>query len=151
MLRRKDSAYKEIVDTLVGTNTVFEGNIESEGTVKVEGKIKGDLKVKGDVFIGTDAVVSGDISADNIHLSGKVEGSIHATGILRILSTAKLHGDIRVKSFVADEGALFDGKCSMLDTQGNEESIEKTSIKKSQKENKKSAVDEVIDKMKEDS
>ncbi len=145
MLKRNDSAYKENFDTLVGTNTIFEGNIESEGTVKIEGKIKGDLKVKGDVFIGTDAIVSGDIYADNINLSGKVEGSIHAAGILRILSTAKLHGDICVKSFVADEGALFDGKCSMLDTQGNEESIEKTSVKKIQKENKKNTADEVID------
>lgn len=100
-------------DTLIGSNTYFEGNIQSEGTIRVDGKIKGDITTNGDVLIGISAVVTGCISANNIQLAGKVEGNIHSKGLLRILSTAKLFGDIQVNSFVADEGGFFKGKCSM--------------------------------------
>lgn len=101
--------------TLIGINTTFEGNIESEGVVRVDGKVIGDLNVNGDVFIGSTALIKGNIHANNVHLSGTVEGNIIANGILKILSTAKLYGDIQVYSFVADEGGVFHGKCSMIE------------------------------------
>lgn len=102
-------------DTLIGVNSVFEGNIQSEGVIRIDGKVKGDLKVDGDAFIGANAIITGNISANNIHHAGTIEGNISANGTLRILSTAKILGDIKVRSFVADEGGIFHGKCSMLD------------------------------------
>lgn len=102
-------------DTLIGATSVFEGNLHSEGTIRVDGKVKGDLKINGDLFIGTNAVITGNISANNIHHSGTVEGNIQANGTLTILSTAKIFGDIKVRSFVADEGGVFQGNCSMID------------------------------------
>lgn len=135
MLRKKGTPSKVSgFDTLIGSGSLFEGNIESEGTVRVNGKLKGDMKVRGDVFVGDSAVVTGSIEANNVHVSGTVEGNIHSTGILRILSTAKLYGDIEVKSFVADEGALFQGKCSMIETPESPEKAIET--KKSKKKNK---------------
>ena len=44
---------------------------------------------------------------------------------MKILSTAKLYGDIKVISFVADEGALFQGKCEMLEDAQEEKAPEK--------------------------
>ena len=143
---KKDSSYKDGFDTLVGINSVFEGNIESDGTVRVDGKVKGDIRVKGDVYVGDNAVVSGSIFANNVHLSGTVEGNIHSTGVLRILSTAKLYGDIQVRSFVTDEGALFQGKCSMIDVPEPDKTLEKPGVKKGSKEYKKSSVlDQIYD------
>ncbi len=112
---KKSSGYREAVDSIVGSSSVFTGNIEADGTVRVDGKINGDLKVTGDVYIGEKAEIKGNIDASNVHLAGLVDGNIIARGILKILSSAKLYGDIKVNSFVADEGALFHGKCEMLD------------------------------------
>jgi cytoskeletal protein CcmA (bactofilin family) len=114
---KKESISKEGFDTLIGTSTIFEGNIDSDGTVRIDGKVKGDINVKGDVFIGSEALITGNIYASSIHLSGSVEGNIHVTNVLRLLSTAKLCGDIQVRSFVADEGAVFQGNCSMIDAE----------------------------------
>lgn len=125
MFGKRESGFREGIDTLIGVNTVFTGNIEAEGTVRVDGKIRGDTKVGGDVYIGENAVITGGIAASNVHLSGTVEGNITCSGILRILSTAKLYGDIKVNSFVADEGALFQGKCSMMELSEAEKSPEK--------------------------
>ena len=115
MFSKKETGFKEGVDTLIGVNTTFTGNIEAEGTVRVDGRVKGDIKVGGDIYVGDRAVITGGIAASSVHLAGTVEGNITCSGILKILSTAKLYGDIKVNSFVADEGALFQGKCSMMD------------------------------------
>jgi len=142
MFSRKNSKSPDNIDSIIGINSIFEGNIESDGTIRVDGKVKGDIRVSGDVFVGTNAVITGNIFANNINLSGTVEGNINSSGVLRILSTAKLYGDIQVHSFVADEGGLFQGKCSMIDIPEIEKSAEKSSLKKSHttKDYKKSSV-----------
>ena len=84
--------------------------------MRIDGKVKGDIKVEGDIYVGEKAVITGNLTAANVNLAGTVEGNITSKGILKILSTAKLYGDIKVNSFVADEGALFQGKCSMMES-----------------------------------
>ncbi len=102
-------------DTVIGKNSTFKGNIESKGGLRVDGLIVGDVEVESDILIGKEGKVCGNIKAINVHLSGTVEGNITATGILKIQSSTKLLGDVLVKSFVADEGAVFQGQCRMLD------------------------------------
>lgn len=143
MFSKKDSGFREGVDTLVGSNTLFTGNIEAEGAVRVDGKVKGDIKVTGDVYIGDRASITGCIDAANVHLSGTVEGNISAKGILKILSTAKLYGDIKVNSFVADEGAFFQGKCNMMEIDPVNKPVEKNSSKKNYK--KSSVLEDVYE------
>lgn len=131
------------VDTIIGANTTFEGNIQSEGTLRIDGKINGDIKTSGNVFIGNAAAINGNVSANDVHLSGRVDGNITAKGILKILSTAKLYGDIQVNSFVADEGGVFQGKCSMLNVaEDGTKALEAPSTKKlsSGKDYKKSSL-----------
>jgi cytoskeletal protein CcmA (bactofilin family) len=144
MFNRKDMPGAGNVDTLIGTSTTIEGNIECEGTIRVEGNVKGDMKVNGDVYIGTVARITGNMVANNVHLSGTVEGNIQAKGLLKILSTAKLYGDIEVNRFVTDEGAIFRGKCDMIEAPVPETDTpsEKNKIRKSSsgKEYKKSRV-----------
>lgn len=140
MFGNKNAIFREGVDTLIGANATVNGNIEAEGTVRVDGKVNGDIKVTGDVYIGDHAVITGGIEAANVHLSGKVEGNITAKGLLKILSTAKLYGDIKVNSFVADEGAFFQGKCNMMDITP----VDKPEKGNSKKNYKKSSVLEEV-------
>jgi cytoskeletal protein CcmA (bactofilin family) len=139
--KKKEVTSKKVFDTLIGTNTTIEGNIDSGGTVRIDGKVNGDLNVEGDVYIGREAFVTGNIHAASIHLSGTVQGNIHATNLLRLLSTAKLYGDIQVQSFVADEGAVFQGNCSMINTPAIENNS-KTKIKNERDYDKSAVLDE---------
>lgn len=99
------------MNTIIGMETVLFGNILCHGSLRIEGNIIGDLKVDGDVYIGDSAIITGNITANNVTLGGIVEGKITAEGILRLLSTAKLNGDINVGGFIADSGGIFIGKC----------------------------------------
>lgn len=140
---KKNTGFREGVDTLIGYNTTFTGNIMSEGSIRIDGKVKGDIKAAGDVYIGENSVITGNIDCSNVHLSGTIEGNIAAKGVLKILSTAKLYGDIRVNSFVADEGALFQGKCNMTDAAPIDNTAEKSSTKKNYK--KSTVLEEVYE------
>lgn len=133
MFKNKETGFREGLDTLVGPNTVFVGNLESEGTIRIDGKVNGDIKASGDIIIGDNAVITGNLSGNNIHLSGTVEGNITSKGILKIMSSAKLYGDIKVHSFVADEGALFQGKCNMTENTEQAKGPEKQNMKKNYK------------------
>jgi len=62
-------------------------------------------------------------------MSGRVDGNIEAKGVLRILSTAQLYGDILVQSLISDEGSIFEGNCKMVsasNAQNSDGSVSKT-------------------------
>jgi cytoskeletal protein CcmA (bactofilin family) len=108
---------KATFDTLVGANTEITGNVNSNGIIRIDGKVTGNLTVQGDIFVGENACIKGDVTAYNIHIAGNIDGNISSSGTLKLLSTAKLIGDIQVKSFVCDEGSIFEGTCKMVDSQ----------------------------------
>lgn len=131
MFSRGSSGNTESFDTIIGINSKFEGNIETNGTLRIDGKVYGDLKINGDVYVGKDAVITGNINASNVFLSGRVEGNIESKGLLKIQSSAKLYGDITVYSIVTEEGSVFEGKCKMLSAPQTDEISAINSSKKS--------------------
>lgn len=115
MFNKHTDFSKATFDTLVGTNTELKGDVSSKGIVRIDGKVYGNVNVQGDLFIGEAAYIKGDISASNIHIGGTIEGNVISSGLLKLLSTARLYGDIQIKSFVCEEGSIFEGSCKMLE------------------------------------
>lgn len=113
MFKLQGKVRKEI-NTYVGTGTVLNGNILCQGCIRIDGKVKGDLNAEGDILIGKSGEITGNVSAKKIVVGGAVEGNIISAEILRILSTAKLTGDINVNALIADRGGLFNGRCNMF-------------------------------------
>ena len=91
------------------------GDIFTESSFYLAGKLNGDLRSEGDVYIDAEGVVSGNVYAKNIYVAGNVEGGVEASGFLKIAETGKLYGDAHVFRLITDEGAIFEGKCSMSD------------------------------------
>ena len=111
------------VDTLIGEGSCFEGNIQSEDTIRIDGKIHGEIRAGRDIIIGEKAFVKGNLFGSNIIISGKVEGNVEAKGQLRLTVSAQLTGDIKISSFIADEEAIFQGNCTMLEVPARNESL----------------------------
>ena len=103
----------EKIDTLIGKNTNIEGNLKAEGTIRIDGKLVGDVNLSGNLIVGDQALIEGNVKADNIHMSGIIEGNIKVMNQLHITPTGKLVGDMDVKNIVVDEGAVFQGNCIM--------------------------------------
>ncbi len=116
MIRVKNAA---AMDTIIGENSTLTGNIETDSTIKVIGRVDGNIKATGDVLILLNAVINGDIWAENLTIAGTVKGNLHVKNNLHLESTARVKGDMELHSLVTDEGAIFEGNCKMIDHTGD--------------------------------
>ena len=101
------------LNTLIGKGSVLEGKITVSSNVRVDGKIKGDLKTNDSLVIGKQGEIEGEITAKNTVVGGKVIGKINAQGKVVLESNAIFKGEIKAARLVIDDGAVFDGQCTM--------------------------------------
>jgi cytoskeletal protein CcmA (bactofilin family) len=100
--------------SLLSKKVKIEGNIQGDEDLHVEGHFKGTIKVVGDFFVGQSGVVEADVEADNIVIQGQITGNVLARKQLEIQSSGQLLGDCQAKSIDIREGAIFEGRSSML-------------------------------------
>ncbi len=100
--------------SLLSKKVKIEGNIQGDEDLRVEGHFKGTIKVVGDFFVGQSGVVEADVEADNIVIQGQITGNVLARKQLEIQSSGQLLGDCQAKSIDIREGAIFEGRSSML-------------------------------------
>ena len=102
------------IDTLIGKDSSFVGNIESTGTIRIDGKFEGEITTKGDLVIGESGKVQGKIKAQNIVIAGQVSGEVEAGGKLELVPTGNLQGEAKMTLLIVEEGAVFQGNCQQL-------------------------------------
>lgn len=110
---------KTKVGTLIGEGTVFDGDLASPETIRIDGIINGNCSCEKKLILSAEGQVKGNIAAQSVIISGKVDGDIVVSGKLELLSTGKIAGNITASSIVIDEGACFDGRCTMTSPGGN--------------------------------
>ncbi|MGN0304627.1 MAG: polymer-forming cytoskeletal protein [Lachnospiraceae bacterium] len=111
---------QEKIGTLIGSGTVFNGDLIVQDTIRIDGTINGSCSCKGTLILGTEGNIVGNINAQNVMISGRVKGDISTTGRLEILSNGKVIGDITARRLVIDEDAYFDGRCTMSNESSNQ-------------------------------
>ncbi|MDD5730745.1 MAG: polymer-forming cytoskeletal protein [Candidatus Omnitrophica bacterium] len=116
---------KKMEEKVLDVDASFQGNLSFRDPVnlRINGRFEGNLDTKGNLTIGQTAVVFADIIGDNIIIGGRVKGKITAKGKLSFLSTAIVEGEIFPTRLSIAEGAIFEGKCSMLHDFLNSEEV----------------------------
>jgi cytoskeletal protein CcmA (bactofilin family) len=99
--------------SLIGTGTRVEGWVSTEGSIRIDGTVIGDCTAKDSAAVGPSGSLEGNLSAKNVSLAGRVKGTITASEKLILESKSLLQGDIKATRLVVDEGAMFDGRCTM--------------------------------------
>ncbi len=109
----KKTKANEKIDSLLGENTIFKGEIEIQGDLRIDGKLEG--KIKADcVIIGEKADIKAEIKTKTISISGRVEGKIIATHLATIEAKGQVYGEIMVQKIAIVEGGIFEGRCTRL-------------------------------------
>lgn len=115
MNREREGFNSRKVDTLVGKECSFKGNLEAPGgALRIDGYYEGELHIGGDLIIGESGKVLGNIVAKNIIVAGEVKGSIEARGKLELAPTARVTGDSKMVILVVEDGAYLQGMCAPL-------------------------------------
>jgi cytoskeletal protein CcmA (bactofilin family) len=89
------------------------GKISFEGPARIDGEVDGEINAKDSLTIGESAVVTAQIRAASVSVAGKVSGDIVATQRIEIRPSAKVSGNVTAPVLSVQEGALFEGHCSM--------------------------------------
>lgn len=100
--------------TIIGSSSHFEGKLNSKGIIRVDGSFSGELNIEGDVIIGEGGNVKGTMRASKVTIAGSVEANVHCDGNLELTSNGKLYGDIEVRAIRIEDGAIFQGRCTMI-------------------------------------
>jgi len=102
----------EKLESFVGSNSNFKGDIETKGTLRIDGTMDGNVNADW-VIIGEKALLKGNISARGIIVGGQIEGNLTAAEIIEVKSKGRVHGDISTTKLTVAEGGLFDGRSTM--------------------------------------
>lgn len=97
----------------VDAGTKFRGELRFETTFRVEGKVEGSVVSSGNLVIGEGGEVDGDIRVGQLFVSGVVRGTVKASRRIQLCAQGKAFADLETPSLVIEDGAIFDGRCSM--------------------------------------
>ncbi len=114
---KKQNIEKEKEEKVVEISVPMKGDMTFGEAVnlRINGDFIGTLVTRGTLTISQTALVEGNITGENIVVAGKIKGNIIAKKMLVLMPTAVLTGDISTPKLNIVEGAIFQGKCHMLD------------------------------------
>ena len=134
-MSKKNKKYLDNVETCIGNDTVFKGNIISNKTVKIDGKMIGNIEQSEGVIIGETADIKGNINAKYVVVGGKIEGNVVASEGMELLDKSMVKGNIQTTILSVSEGAFFEGRSTMITQEKHEEQKEqKEEIEETQEE-----------------
>ena len=99
----------------VGSGTMLTGETAFKAMLRVDGHLTGIVTSEtGTLIIGTTGQVDANITVAAAVVHGTVNGDIVATERIELGRTAKVVGNIQTPSISIEQGAIFEGNCSMV-------------------------------------
>ncbi|MBM3251281.1 MAG: helix-turn-helix domain-containing protein [Candidatus Omnitrophica bacterium] len=107
---------KKTEEKILDVDASMQGTLSFNDPVnlRINGNFEGTLHTKGNLTIGETANVNAHILGENIIVAGKVKGDITAMTTLVFLPTAIFEGEIKTPKLNIVEGAIFQGRCNMM-------------------------------------
>jgi cytoskeletal protein CcmA (bactofilin family) len=95
------------------TGSHVHGELRFDASFRVDGKFTGSVTSEGDLIVGEGGEVEGELSVGQIFVSGTVRGIVRASKRVQISPSGKVYAEIDTPSLVIEDGAFFEGQCSM--------------------------------------
>lgn len=91
----------------------LQGELRFDASFRVDGKLTGSVESQGDLIVGESGEIEGDVQVGQVFISGTVRGRIKAAKKVQIAPSGKLFAEIDTPALVIEDGATFEGSCSM--------------------------------------
>ncbi len=128
MFNRKQRRHT-VVDTLVGSNTKVNGDLNFEGGCHVDGTVNGnvsaDTESNSALSVSEDANIKGGVTVPYVVLHGIVRGDVFASKRVELGPTARVIGNVYYNLIEMAIGAEINGKL-VHQPEGNVRLLEQT-------------------------
>lgn len=99
----------------VGHGTTLTGETHFQSILRVDGQLTGRVSSDaGTLVVGSTGRINANIAVAAAVINGVVNGDIVATERLEIGKSARVVGNIQAPVLVIEEGAMFEGGCTMV-------------------------------------
>ncbi len=113
----------------VGNGSTLTGETTFKAMMRVDGYLKGKIHSdEGTLVVGVDGKVEANISVGSAIINGKVNGDIVASKKVELGKTAHVVGNIQTPRLKIDDGAVFEGNCTMLKSKEVQKSTDLSSV-----------------------
>jgi len=102
-----------LMNTIIGKDTVITGELNIKGALRVDGTVKGKVICSDCVTVGATGTVEAEIEANTAIIAGHVMGNINTSEKIELQAKCEMDGDLKTKSLVIEQGAVFCGACNM--------------------------------------
>ncbi|UCD62713.1 MAG: polymer-forming cytoskeletal protein, partial [Candidatus Zixiibacteriota bacterium] len=71
------------------------------------------------VTVGATGIVEAEIEANTAIIAGRMVGNVATTEKVELQAKCEMEGDLKTKSLIIEQGAVFCGACNMKDSKPN--------------------------------
>lgn len=102
--------------SLIGQDAEIVGEIKFSEIMRIDANISGTVSSdNGSLLVMEHGLIRASVTAGTVEVGGTIEGTITAKNSVKIQATGRVYGDIFTPALIIEHGAVFDGKCHMLD------------------------------------
>jgi cytoskeletal protein CcmA (bactofilin family) len=106
----------------VGHGTSLTGDTTFQMMLRVDGHLTGTVSSDGGTLIvGNNGQLDANVSVGVANINGTVNGDVSSTEKVHVGRTGKVVGNITTPKLVIEEGAVFEGGCTMLKAREDQE------------------------------
>ncbi|MEN4902816.1 polymer-forming cytoskeletal protein [Luteimonas sp. TWI1416] len=109
-------------ESIIAADLTIEGKIEGSGDVRIAGRFKGDVNVQGTLTIEHGAKLNGGVRANQVLVSGELDGNIDSASLVELRASAVMTGDLKAGSLTVAAGSKIRGhvECGWGEVKGDE-------------------------------
>lgn len=128
MFSKKHSKPQSRIDTLIGADTVIDGNVTFSGGMRIDGQVNGNVTAKAGeaatLVISEQGRVNGEIGVSHLVVNGAINGNVTASEYLELHSRARVTGDVSYQTLEIQIGAILEGRLVNTKNTGQDNVVE---------------------------
>jgi len=97
----------------LGAQISVKGKVSGAGNLIVMGRLEGQFELDGEMVVAQPAVVTGEIKAGSVTISGTLTGTVVARERIHLEKGAVVNGSLAGARLTVIDGAVFNGEVAM--------------------------------------
>lgn len=106
---------EDLIDTILGENVTFEGEIKSSRAFMIKGKVKGRVEARTELHIAAGAEVEADLKAAQVIIFGRLKGRVEASSSIQVMPGAHVEADLSAPDISIEHGGVFVGTSTITE------------------------------------